>query len=148
MHESRLAAFWKNVRPAQVPIHILSWHVYDTENRIGKVAKPTYKGLLKHEIKKRGPLEHVSAIANLNRKAGHRIEVLAQYHHHLKRHLGHRYHIDPSIDDMEYVRLLSGYNSAIDQNELLNLLHNLSRKSVSEAELVKLASEVARWMDQ
>ncbi len=43
---------------------------------------------LLHEIKRRGPLEHVTAIANLNRKAGHRNEVLKQYHQRVKRQLG------------------------------------------------------------
>src|SRR5690349_18147433 len=54
---------------------------------------------LAYEIHRRGPLEHVTAIANLNRKAGHANEVLKQYHHHVKQHLGHRYRIDPSMDD-------------------------------------------------
>ncbi len=103
---------------------------------------------LLHEIKRRGPLEHVTAIANLNRKAGHRNEVLKQYHHRLKRHLGQRYRLDPSLDDAEYARLLSQYNSSINKDELLNLLKRLSQRNVSEGELLKLATEAAHWIKE
>jgi len=102
---------------------------------------------LSHEIKRRGPLEHVTAIANLNRKAGHRNEVLRQYHHRLRRHLGQRYRLDPSLSDEEYVELLSQYNPSIEKDALLDLLKNLSRRDVSESELLKLASEATRWMN-
>ena len=103
---------------------------------------------LSHEIKRRGPLEHVTAIANLNRKAGHRNEVLRQYHHRLRRHLGQRYRLDPSLSDDEYVELLSQYNPSIEKETLLKLLKNLSQWDVSEAELLKLASEATRWMNE
>lgn len=101
---------------------------------------------LQHEIKRRGPLEHVTAVANLNRKAGHRASVLAHYHQQLKRHLGKRYRLDPALPDAEYVHTLVSYNSAIDPQELLNLLTRLSQKNVSDGELVKLADEAAKWM--
>ena len=101
---------------------------------------------LLHEIRRRGPLEHVTAVANLNRKAGHRSAVLAQYHMRLKRHLGKRYRLDPSLPDAEYVRIVGNYNSAVDQKELLGLLTRLSQKNVSEGELVKLADEASKWM--
>lgn len=103
---------------------------------------------LPHEVKRRGPLEHVNAIASLNRKAGHRDEMLKQYHHRLKRHLGQRYHLDPTIEDDEYAAQLSQYNSAIDRDELLDLLKGLTKESVSEAELLKLTTKAARWMDE
>jgi Domain of unknown function (DUF4350) len=102
---------------------------------------------LVHEIRRRGPLEHVTAIANLNRKAGHSSEVLKQYHQRLKRHLGQRYRLDPTLGDEEYVNLLSQYNPSIDKLRLANLLKSLSQKNVSETELLKLASEVARLME-
>ncbi|MFZ5921851.1 MAG: DUF4350 domain-containing protein [Chloroflexota bacterium] len=101
---------------------------------------------LAHEIKRRGPMEHVTAIASLNRKAGHRAEVLRQYHQRLKRHLGYRYRLDPSLPDAEYVDELSKYNPTIDREKLLNLLRALSQDTVSEGELVKLASEAAQWI--
>jgi hypothetical protein len=100
---------------------------------------------LAHEIKRRSSLEHVTAIANLNRKAGHKNEVLKQYHQRVKRHLGMRYRIDPTMNDADYVNLLSQYNASIDRDALLNLLKRLSQKNVNEAELLKLASEAARW---
>jgi hypothetical protein len=100
-----------------------------------------------HEIKRRGPLEHVTAIANLNRKAGHRNEVLSQYRQRVKRHLGQRYRLDPSMNDTEYVNLLADYNPAIDRDALLILLKRLSQKNISEAELLKLAAEAARWIN-
>lgn len=101
---------------------------------------------LKHEIKRRGPMEHVTAIANLNRKAGHRSEVAKQYHRRLKRHLGQRYRLDPSTGDEEYVELLAGYNPAIDREALLRLLKRLSQPAVNDAELLKLSAEAAKWM--
>lgn len=101
---------------------------------------------LAHEIKRRGPLEHVTAIANLNRKAGHRAEVLRQYHQRLKRHLGYRYRLDPSLPDVEYVEELSRYNPTVSKEKLSNLLRALSQETVSEGELVHLASEAAKWI--
>lgn len=101
---------------------------------------------LKHEIKRRGPMEHVTAIANLNRKAGHRSEVARQYHRRLKRHLGGRYRLDPSMRDEEYVEALAGYNASIDKAELLKLLKHLSQANLSEADLLKYAAEASKWM--
>jgi hypothetical protein len=103
---------------------------------------------LKHELKRRGPMEHVTAIANLNRKAGHRSEVARQYHNRLKRHLGQRYRLDPSMNDKDYVEILAGYNSSIDKEELLRLLRLLSQYNISEAELLKLSAEVSQWMSE
>lgn len=103
---------------------------------------------LRHEIKRRAPMEHITAVANLNRKAGHRTEVAKQYHDRLKRHLGQRYRLTPSIPDEEYVRSLAGYNSSIDKNELLRLLKQLSKKNISEAELLKLSAEASEWMSE
>lgn len=103
---------------------------------------------LKHELKRRGPMEHVTAIANLNRKAGHRNEVAKQYYRRLKRHLGGRYRLDPSMRDEEYVDALAGYNSSIDKVELLLLLKRLSQTNISEADLLKYSAEAARWMSE
>lgn len=103
---------------------------------------------LAYEIKRRSPLEHVTAIANLNRKAGHSSEVLKQYHQRLKRHLGQRYRLDPTMSDEEYVYQLSHYNPSIDKNALRNLLNRLSQSNVNEAELLKLASEAARLINE
>ncbi len=103
---------------------------------------------LKHELKRRGPMEHVTAIANLNRKAGHIKEVARQYHNRLKRHFGQRYRLDPAMRDEDYVEALAGYNSAIDKEKLLRLLTRLTQPNVNEAELLKLSAEAARWMNE
>lgn len=103
---------------------------------------------LKHELRRRAPMEHVTAIANLNRKAGHRKEVARQYHHRLKRHLGQRYRLDPSMRDEEYVDALVGYNSSIDKPELVRMLKRLSQTDIGEAELLKLSAEAAQWMSE
>lgn len=102
---------------------------------------------LPQEIKRRGALEHVTGIANLSRRAAHRSAVMMQYHQQIKRKLGQRYRLDPGMDDKEYVDILAGYNTALDKNELLNLLKRLKRQDVSEAEMVHLAAEAAKWID-
>ncbi len=103
---------------------------------------------LQHEVKRRGPLEHVTAVANLNRKAGHRADVLRQYHQWVKRHLGHRYRLDPSLPDEEYVAQLAKYNPALEKEKLLHLLQRLNQSNVSEAEMVKLAEEASKWINE
>jgi hypothetical protein len=101
---------------------------------------------LAHELKRRGPMEHVTAVANLSRKAGHRREVARQYHHRLKRHLGQRYRLDPTLPDEAYADALAILNPAIEKDELLALLKQLSRAEIGDAELVKLSVEAAQWM--
>lgn len=102
---------------------------------------------LPHEIKRRGALEHVTGIANLSRRAAHRSAVMLQYHQQIKRKLGQRYRLDPGMDDKDYVSALVSYNPALDRDGLLNLLKRLKRKDVNEAEMVHLAAEAARWID-
>jgi hypothetical protein len=70
-----------------------------------------------------------------------------QYHNQIKRKLGQRYRLDPGMDDEQYVNTLAGYNSALDKNELLNLLKRLKRKDVNETEMVHLAVEASKWID-
>ena len=103
---------------------------------------------LLNEIKRRGPLEHVTAVANLNRKAGHRVDVLRQYRNWVKRQLGARYRLDPSLPDEEYVAQLAKYNPALDKEKLLSLLQRLLQKNVSETEMVKLAEEASKWISE
>lgn len=98
------------------------------------------------ELRRRAPLEYITAIANLSRRAGHRAGVLAQYHANLKRGLGRRYRLDPSLADDLYVAQLGKYNPELDQPALLALLSRLSARAPSEAELLKLAAEAAAWL--
>lgn len=102
---------------------------------------------LPQEIKRRGAWEHVTGVANLSRRAAHRSAVMLQYHQQIKRKLGQRYRLDPGMDDKEYVDVLAGYNTALDKDALLSLLKRLKRKDVSETEMVHLAAEAAKWID-
>ncbi|RPJ27997.1 MAG: DUF4350 domain-containing protein [Chloroflexi bacterium] len=102
---------------------------------------------LPQEIKRRGAWEHVTGIANLSRRAAHRSAVMMHYHQQIKRKLGQRYRLDPGMDDKEYVEALAGYNSSLAKDELLNLLKRLQPNDVSEAEMVHLAVEAAKWID-
>ena len=64
-----------------------------------------------------------------------------------KRKLGQRYRLDPSMDDQEYVNALASYNAELNKDELLSLLRRLKRKDVSEAEMISLAAEASKWID-
>jgi hypothetical protein len=98
------------------------------------------------ELRRRAPLEYISAIANLKRRAGHRNDTLAFYHASLKRGLGKRYRLDPSLPDAQYVTQLGTYNPRLDQPALLSILARLSTLSASESELLKLAAETVDWL--
>ena len=103
---------------------------------------------LPREIRRRTVLEHVTAVANLNRRAGHRADVLRQYHQQVKRHLGRRYRLDPALPDAEYVAALKRFNPSLDHEKLLHLLNGLRQSEVSEADMVKLAAEAAQWIKE
>jgi hypothetical protein len=93
-------------------------------------------------------IEHVTAVANLGRRASHRSDVLRQYHAQVKRRLGKRYRLDPFLPDAEYVASLKPFNPSLDSEKLLRLLRGLSQKDVSEADMVKLAAEAAEWIKE
>jgi hypothetical protein len=101
---------------------------------------------VRREMRRRAPLEYITAIANLSRRAGHRRDVLAQYHASLKRGLGRRYRLDPTLADELYVAQLGKYDPRLDQSALLALLTRLNASAPSEAELLKLAAETAAWL--
>jgi hypothetical protein len=103
---------------------------------------------LPHELHRRAPLEYITAIANLNRRAGLRAVVLSQYHHRLKRELGHRYRLDPALPDDEYVHALTKFNPNLDAAQLRALLAKLRKRSVSENELLQAAAEAAEWLKE
>jgi hypothetical protein len=98
------------------------------------------------EQSRRGPLEYVNAMANLYHRAGHRRAVMDHYHTGLKRSLGKRYRLDPSLPDPEFVNRLAGFNPELDRAALLDLLGRLSQKSFSEIQMVQLARAAAGWM--
>jgi hypothetical protein len=94
---------------------------------------------------RRAPVEYITALANLNRRAGHRKSVMADYHHRLKRGLGNRYRLDPTLEDDDFVARLLNYNPTLNATALRKLLVSLRQQKVSESELIKLAAEVAEW---
>jgi hypothetical protein len=103
---------------------------------------------LPKSIVRRSPLEYVTAIAQLNWHAGHRLAVLQRYRFWLKRDLGKRYRLSPALPDDEYVARLAAYNPNVDAGALRSLLARLSRGQASESETVQLAAEAAEWMGQ
>lgn len=96
-------------------------------------------------VTRRSALEHVVAVANLRRRAGHRKAELDYYHFWLKRELGRRYRLSPALPDAEYVERLSAYDPHLDAEKLLRLLTRLDQGDVSEEEMVALAREVSLW---
>lgn len=98
--------------------------------------------------RRRAPLEYITAIANLNRRAGHRLAIQQQYRQQLKRKLAHRYRLNPNLPDEEYVQQLVAYNPAVDQKKLLALLQKLNRQNPSENELLEVAQEVNEWLER
>ncbi len=103
---------------------------------------------LPHTRARRAPLEYVTAMANLARRAGHRSAVLAQYYQQLKRELGRRYRLDPALPDEAYVAQLALFNPSLDFEALRDLLTRLRQKQVSEHEMVQLAAKVAAWLEE
>jgi hypothetical protein len=95
---------------------------------------------------RRAPLEYITAVANLGRRARHRAAVLSHYRQQLKRDLGKRYRLDPTLPDGEYVAQLAELNPNLDPNALLELLTRLSRAKVSENEMIQMAVEAAEWL--
>jgi hypothetical protein len=103
---------------------------------------------LPQDTARRGPLEYITAIANLNRRAQHRAAVLRQYHHWLKRDLGQRYRLNPTLPDQEYLAQLARFNPNLDISALRELLAQLQRRNVSESEMIQLAVEVSGWLKE
>jgi hypothetical protein len=95
---------------------------------------------------RREPVEFIVAMAHLTRRAGHRAETLRQYRLELQRFLARRYGIDPTAPPDELIRFVALHDPALDTQALADLLRQLSRKSVSEQELVRLALAVHTWI--
>ncbi len=94
-------------------------------------------------ITRRSPLEYITAIANLSRRAGHRQATLQAYRQKLKRDLGKRYQLNPTLPDDEYVAQLGRYDPTLDQDALRELLIRLDSSKTNESEMVQLAAQVA-----
>jgi hypothetical protein len=103
---------------------------------------------LPNEISRRAPLEYITALANLSRRAGHRQAVLQDYRQRLKKHIGQRYHLDPATPDEEFMARLAAYNPSYDLSDLRILLKKLASTAVSEADLVQTTAEVSDWLNK
>jgi hypothetical protein len=103
---------------------------------------------VKRTSKRRGSLEHLTAIANLNRRAGHRSAILDHYRLQVRRHLGQRYRLDPATPDEQFINTLARYNPNLDTENLRDLLKRLSQPIPREAEMVKLAAEASQWLEE
>lgn len=103
---------------------------------------------LPQALSRRAPLEYVTAIANLNRRAGHRSALLSQCHQEIKRGLGRRYRLNPTLPDDEYLAQLASFNPNLDVNALGELLARLRQANVSEWEMIQLAAQAADWLKE
>ena len=107
----------------------------------GRVWNPARNGA------RRTPLEFITAIANLNRRAGNREEVLENYRYRLKRALGHRYRIDPRLSDAVFLEQLDASNPTIDLDEVRALLDRLYHTKMSEREMVKVSADITDFLN-
>lgn len=96
---------------------------------------------------RRAPLEYVSAIANLNRRAGNRSAILADYKRRFKRQLGTRYHVDPTQPDSDFLTTLRQKNAHLDVDEIGTVLQRLNTAR-DEGEMVAISAEVSDWLKQ
>ena len=101
---------------------------------------------LPEEQTRRHSLEYVTALANLNRRAGHSRALMLYYHDSLKRAYGRRYRLDPGLPDPVYVDQLVRCNPALDGPALLHLLQRLDQTGFTDLEIVQFAREAAGWL--
>ncbi len=100
------------------------------------------------QMSRRAPLEYITAMSNLTRRAGHRDAEARYYRFCLKRALGRRYRLDPGLPDDEYVARWVEFNPQRDAEGLRRLLRRLQQHNISEHELVQLAGEVSKWIKE
>jgi nucleotide-binding universal stress UspA family protein len=103
---------------------------------------------LPRQTQRRPPLEFISAMANLARRAGHRNALQRHYHNGLKRALGQRYRLNPAISDAAFVSQLARFRPDLDTQSLADLLARLRRRNLSERDMVQCAAEVADWQKE
>ena len=112
-------------------------------------------------LSRRGPLEHVTALANLNRRAGHSRAVLEYHRQAIKRRYGRRYRVDPALPDEEFITALERAGANLSVNSagrstqapsvslpaLAELLRKLDNPRPNEAEMVRLTAEAVAWIE-
>lgn len=103
----------------------------------------------KTTLSRRAPLEYITALANLSRRAGHRNRVLQAEYVSLKKQFARRYHIPIEIPDFEFVQKISLYSTNIDtlalQKLLLELTNAMNNPNLTEAEMLHLVGEIHQW---
>lgn len=97
---------------------------------------------LPEEQLRRESVEYIQAMGTLFRRSGQRAEVLRHYDEQLRRRLSERYALDPALDHNELVKAVVYHDPTVDEKKLRGLLNDLARQDVSEAALVKIASEL------
>lgn len=95
---------------------------------------------------RRAPAEHARALANLSRRAGHKDTVREYYRHRLKTELGYRYGLSAAVPDEAYLQRLQSARPNLDSDRLRALLEELSRRELTDAQLLKLSQEVNEWI--
>lgn len=109
--------------------------------QFGKPVSPRDK------VTKRRELDFITAVANLRQRGGHRQHTLMSYYKMIKREVGRRYRLDPTMDDGEFVSRLVNYAPPFDTAVLYDLLVKLQQESVSENSMVQLAAEADNWLN-
>lgn len=92
---------------------------------------------------RRESVEYIQAMGTLFRRSGQRNAVLKHYHDQLRRRLTERYALDPNVD---LVAAVAARDTHIDVMKLRHMMSQLQRQTVSEAELVKITSEVDEFL--
>ncbi len=102
---------------------------------------------LPEHMARRTTVEFITAMANLRRRAGRRHDMLRHYKDQLKRRLARPYRIDPKLVDDQFMQELARCDPIYDarRTELTQLLAGLSRKHVTEREMIALAAQAAEW---
>lgn len=95
---------------------------------------------------RREPVEYIQAMANLFRRSGQRAEILKHYRHQLRRRLSERYTIDPHLGDVDMIKAIVFRDPSVDEAELRKTLTRLSRRNVSEQDLIGAALDVDNWL--
>ncbi|MGB1253745.1 MAG: DUF4350 domain-containing protein [Candidatus Promineifilaceae bacterium] len=96
---------------------------------------------------RRPPLEYITAIANMNRRAGNRQTIINDYRLRLKRGLGVRHRIDAALPDNDYLKTLQAARPELDINAVRDLLRRLQNMNLSETELVTIATDVTDFLE-
>ena len=72
--------------------------------------------------------------------------MLEQLYFQLKRDLGRRYRIDPTLPDQEYIELLAQVRPDLDTTALFRLFKQIKKTQVSEKEMIQLARQASSWI--